>query len=177
MSISRPVKIIGVAIILVVGLLVFSVGPSLFNSFTETHTAFEMKGDSMLPNYKDGQFWITENYSSGKLVSRGDVMVYKDPQTNNKEFMKRIIGISGDSILLQNGDVYINGQKLDEPYVNGTRTDAGEFIKEGEALTVPDRNYLLLGDNRPYSFDSRIHGFVPEENLISKVTTCYKNCD
>jgi len=74
--------------------------------------------------------------------------------------------------------VYINGQVLNEEgYLKqGVVTDGNSFISESEEKNVPAGQYFVLGDNRSKSSDSRLYGFVPQENIISKVQFCYWNC-
>jgi signal peptidase I len=94
--------------------------------------------------------------------SRGEVIVFKYPQDLTKEYVKRLIGLPGDTIEIKNGVVYVNGKALDEPYVKNKSSDNYGPIK------VPKDNYFVLGDNRPVSVDSRYWGFVPKKNLVGK---------
>ena len=76
---------------------------------------FQVSGDSMFPTYKDREYIFT-NIISVKLgqVKRGDVIVFKAPIEDNKDFIKRVIGLPGDTVELKDGYVYVNGQRLDE---------------------------------------------------------------
>ena len=132
----------------------------------------------MYPNFKDGQYYLTDiQYVKKDKIQRGDVLIFKAPPDPEKDFIKRVIGLPEDKILIKDGNVYLNGQLLGEQYVNGTKTYGGDFLQDGETVTVPPNNYFVLGDNREYSSDSRVWGFVPKENLISKVGFCYNNCE
>jgi signal peptidase I len=93
---------------------------------------------------------------------RGEVIVFKYPQDPTKEYVKRLIGLPGDTIEIKNGVVYVNGKALDEPYVKNKSSDNYGPIK------VPKDNYFVLGDNRPVSVDSRYWGFVPKKNLVGQ---------
>ncbi len=130
---------------------------------------FEVKGESMFPNLKDNQYLIT-NVISLRLHNPklGDIVVFKAPNEPEKDFIKRVIGASGDKISLKGGDVYINDEKLDESkYLNpSVKTFGGSFLKEDEAIVVPSGYFFVLGDNRSYSSDSREWGFVPRKNII-----------
>uniref|UniRef100_A0A7C3MIY2 Signal peptidase I n=1 Tax=Dictyoglomus thermophilum TaxID=14 RepID=A0A7C3MIY2_DICTH len=93
---------------------------------------------------------------------RGEVIVFKYPQDPTKEYVKRLIGLPGDTIEIKNGIVYVNGRALDEYYVKNKSSDNYGPIQ------VPKDSYFVLGDNRPVSVDSRYWGFVPKKNLVGK---------
>lgn len=130
---------------------------------------FEVKGESMFPNLHDSQYLIT-NVISQKLgdPKLGDVIVFKAPSEPDKDFIKRIIGVAGDSVSVKDGRVYLNGKLLDESaYLKPeVKTYGGSFLREGEEVTVPEGYFFVLGDNRSYSSDSREWGFVPKRNII-----------
>ena len=129
--------------------------------------------------------------------NRGDVVVFKYPRDNRTDFIKRVIGLPGDKIKLENGRLYINGQQVEREEVENfvMRNDYGNAeryrqyvetlpggvkhrileISDHEAnddfdeVEVPQGNYFMMGDNRDRSDDSRVNvGFVPEENLVGK---------
>jgi len=156
-------------------------------------------------------FWIpSESMVSTLLVSdrvvvnrfayrfmsprRGDIVVFKAPPTadpEGKEFIKRLVGLPGDRIRIRDGQLYVNGQAVSEPYIrerpnrNFPREDFGpagrtitqydimthlpvEFTIRGGDVIVPEGHYLMLGDNRNHSHDGRDWGFVPEDNIIGR---------
>ena len=102
---------------------------------------------------------------------RGDIAVFKAPPEPGADYIKRIIGFPGESILIQHGQVSINGQRLDEPYVNYPADY--NFPVDGSPMVVPDGNYFVLGDNRPESFDSHLGWVVPVDNLIGRAWLRY----
>ncbi len=130
---------------------------------------FEVNGESMYPNLHNKQYLIT-NIISLKLgdPKLGDVVVFKAPNEPEKDFIKRVIGIKGDRVSVQDGKVYLNEKLLDESkYLDSSvKTYGGSFLKEGQTVTVPEGYFLVLGDNRSYSSDSREWGFVPKKNII-----------
>jgi signal peptidase I len=112
-----------------------------------------------------------------KDPERGDVIVFKTPPEAEKcqfgtgggsTFVKRIVGLPGEKIRGQNGFVYIDGKKLDEPYLDGVR-DRRDFPEQ----QIPADNYFMMGDNRGQSCDSRDWGTVPGANIIGEVFAVY----
>ena len=130
---------------------------------------FEVKGESMFPNFKDSQYLIT-NIIGLKLNSPklGEVIVFKSPTEPDKDFIKRVIGVPGDTVMVKESHVYLNGKMLDETkyLLPSVVTSGGSFLREGEQVTVPEGYFFVLGDNRPFSSDSREWGFVPKNNII-----------
>src|SRR5438105_14688409 len=119
---------------------------------------FQVSGESMYPTFKNKEYILTNlitlRFGNPK---RGDVIVFKAPLDREKDYIKRVIGEPGDVVLLKDGFVYINGTKLDENGYLGAdvRTYGGRSMKDGEPVTVPQGEYLVMGDNRPYSSDCR----------------------
>ncbi len=130
---------------------------------------YEVKGDSMYPNFHDKEYVLT-NLITLRLHDpvRGDVVVFKSPPEPEKDYIKRVIGIGGDTVYLKDGYVYLNGKILDEEaYLSSSvKTYQGAFMQEGEQLTVPNDMFFVLGDNRNASSDSREWGFVKKDTLI-----------
>lgn len=130
---------------------------------------YEVKGDSMYPNFYDKEYVIT-NLVALRIgePKRGDVVVFKAPPEPEKDYIKRVIGLPGDSIYLKEGSVYLNGKKLDEgKYLkNNVKTYQGAFLQEDEIVTIPANSYFVMGDNRDASSDSREWGYVSKSDLI-----------
>lgn len=137
----------------------------------------KVSGNAMSPNYNDGQFWIVDKVIYGSTQpQKSDVVLFKDVADSNKEYAKRIVGLPGEEIEIKDSAVYINGQVLSEPYLSkDVVTSAGSYPQPSQKV-IPQGQYFILGDNRTGSYDSRSFGFVPKENLIGKLTTCYKGC-
>lgn len=132
---------------------------------------FEVSGESMFPTFKNGEYILT-NLISLRLgePKRGDVVVFKAPTDESKDFIKRVIAVPGDTVMVKDMKVYLNGEILDESsYLSDTViTPSGQFLEEGKTVTVPEGQYLVMGDNRPHSSDSREWGLLPKEDLIGK---------
>ncbi len=103
-----------------------------------------------------------------KAPKRGDIILFKSPLGDKKEYVKRLIGLPGDTIFIKRGIVYINDKELDLPGINIQR----DFSYYGPVI-IPKDNYLALGDNRPNSYDSRYWGFVPKKALIGKAVLIF----
>ncbi|KKR06047.1 MAG: Signal peptidase I [candidate division WS6 bacterium GW2011_GWF2_39_15] len=137
-------------------------------------TPHEVVGTSMVPNFQNGEHLIANKiiykYSVPK---RGDVVIFKYSDT--QDFIKRVIGLPGDSISIKDGRYYINGKLLDEgEYLDSVvYTSGGDFLHEGETETIPEGTYFVSGDNRPHSSDSREFGPVAVESIKGKAWLVY----
>jgi len=128
----------------------------------------EVVGSSMVPTLHNSDHYFVNRWSYYlNTPQRGDVVVIKDP-TDGKYSVKRIVAIEGESLFFKDGTVYVNGKPLDEPYLgSGTRTFPGE--KARELITCGRNQFYVLGDNRENSFDSRIYGAIPRENILGAI--------
>lgn len=137
---------------------------------------FEVKGDSMYPNFLDSEYVLTNLIVLRfNQPVRGDVVVFKAPNDSEKDFIKRIIGVSNDTVEIRDGLVYVNGNLLNESkYLKpDVKTYGGAFLKDGIAVTVPVDSFFVMGDNRLYSSDSREWGFVSRDKLIGESALVY----
>jgi len=122
----------------------------------------------MLPGIKDGDKLEVQRLDEKTRTQllRGDIIVFKYPADQTKRYVKRVIGLPGDKIEIKTGEVWLNGVKLDEPYVSSHLN----LSQRSQALvTVPAHGYYVLGDNRDNSNDSRMWGAVPEALIVAKV--------
>jgi signal peptidase I len=116
-------------------------------------------------------------------IQRGDVIVFKFPEDPNRDFIKRVIGLPGESVELRAKKVYINGKPLDEPYVHYLAPSAGPQelhevtsadVRENYGpVTVPSNEYFMMGDNRDNSMDSRYWGFLKRDLIKGKAVVIY----
>ncbi len=131
---------------------------------------FIVKGESMIPNLQSGDYLIVDeiSYRLGD-PSRGDIVVLKYPLDTTQRFIKRIIGLPGETVEIKNGSVLIIGKdgkevKLDEKnYLPNLRSTDGDVN-----VTLNADDYFVLGDNRQFSYDSRRWGILPKEDIIGK---------
>ena len=129
---------------------------------------FIVKGESMFPNLESGDYLIVDEISYRlSEPQRGDVIVFDYPKDTTQRFIKRIIGLPGETVNISNGQVHIirNGidNVLEESYLPNNLETYGDV---NIALNADE--YFVLGDNREYSFDSRAWGVVPRKDIIGK---------
>jgi signal peptidase I len=131
-----------------------------------------VEGGAMSPNFNDGDRIII-NRSVGEL-KRGDVVSFLYPKDKSKWYIERVIGLPGEKVEIRDGAVYIDGQVLDEPYLdrkyNQTR---GTFAPR----TVPENHFYVLGDNRDNSSDSRYWGTVSKDLITGRYVSTYYKAD
>jgi signal peptidase I len=156
---------IGRFIIDILETLVLSV--LLFLAINAISARIRVDGFSMEPTLHSGQFVIVNKmaYRLGE-PERGDVIVFRYPYDPQQEYIKRVIGLPGDHVVIENGMVYVNGQVLNEPYI------AAAPIYQNN-VTVPELSLFVLGDNRNNSSDSHNWGTVPMEYVIGKALLVY----
>ena len=152
---------------------------------------FRVEGASMDPTLHTGQYLLINKVlyarADGTLLdrlvpdqtpmdipnfifggpTRGDIIVFLSPGQTDKDFIKRVIGLPGETVRIVNGQVFVNGKPLDEPYLTHRAT------YDLESKVVPPGSYCVLGDNRPNSSDSHLGWFVPANNLIGKAWVSY----
>jgi signal peptidase I len=129
---------------------------------------FYVKGASMEPNFYDHEYLIIDEISYRfNEPQRGDIVVFKYPKDIKQYFIKRVIGLPGDKVKIQDNAVYVNGNKLEETYLlTGTETVL-PVRGYGEVILGEDE-YFLLGDNRGQSLDSRIFGLVRKDLIVGR---------
>ena len=114
-------------------------------------------------------------------IARGDIVVFKYPDEPDRDFIKRVIGLPGETIELKNKKVHVNGQPLDEPYVHFLTPPSNDYqevtsydLRERFGpVTVPADQYFVMGDNRDNSQDSRYWGFLPRHYVKGKALLIY----
>jgi signal peptidase I len=151
---------IAISIVLAVILIVFIYQP------------VKVEGTSMMPALTDQERIFINKYTyklgSGS-IERLDLVVFHYPYDPSQSYIKRIIGLPGDNVEIDDGTVYVNGVKLDEPYVPAKYRDHISVPKE----TVPTNSYFVLGDHRSSSNDSRAWGFVSRKEIYGKAVFIY----
>lgn len=140
----------------------------------------QVHGNSMVPNFQDKEFLLTEKLTyHRRLPQRGEVVVFKAPPSEpcaetECEYIKRIIGLPGETITINDGKVYIDNQILNGSYLPSTsKTTPGNYLREGRSVQIPQGEYVLLGDNRTHSRDSREFGPIPKERIVGRAFLRY----
>ena len=132
----------------------------------------KVEGTSMMPTLTDQErIFInkfTYHYGLGQ-IQRGDMVVFWYPLDTSKSYIKRIIGIPGDTVQIDEGDVYVNSNRLEEDYVPEVNRD---HVSWGPKQVPPD-SYFVLGDHRNSSNDSRTWGFVDRKYIYGKAVFVY----
>ncbi|MCF8719790.1 signal peptidase I [Nitrospina gracilis] len=111
-----------------------------------------------------------------EVPERGDIIVFKYPMDETKDFIKRVIALPGEKLELRHQQVYINGQRLEEPYVHHTEPPSLEPVPERDdlgPLLIPDGHVFVMGDNRENSHDSRKWGFLDLDKVRGKAQWIY----
>ncbi len=129
----------------------------------------------MEPNFHDGEYLLTDKLSYRfNNPERGDVIVFKAPPDYKDEFIKRIMGIPGDEISIVNNQVVVNNKPLDESYLSSdTTTQPGTYFIGDKVVKVPENSYIVFGDNRNHSFDSRSFGPITRDKITGRAWFVY----
>ncbi len=154
------VKILIIALVIIVPFRMFVAEP------------FVVSGSSMQPNFHNHDYLIIDRLSYIKgSPARGDVIVLKFPKDTSQFFIKRVIGLPGETVKIQQGKVYIMNSEHEQPWAL-----AESYIPKGvETIAAPQEvrlgssEYFVLGDNRTASSDSRVWGILPENDIVGKV--------
>lgn len=130
----------------------------------------KVEGGSMEPGLEDQErIFINKMVYRMGAIERGDIVVLRYPRDQRKSFIKRVIGLPGDHIRLAQGNVWVNGNKLEEPYVPSEYLDFHSYSE----IDVPEDHYFVLGDHRSASQDSRDFGPVARGNIYGKAVFGY----
>ncbi len=129
---------------------------------------FKIEGSSMEPTLHSGQFLLVNKlaYRGSGEPQRGDIIVFKS-WTPDKDFIKRVIGMPGDTVEIRDSSVWINGERLEESYLDQATTGPDQVTHLGED------QYFVMGDNRNNSSDSRSHGALQGDQIIGKAWFTY----
>lgn len=160
---------------------------------------FKIEGQSMEPNFHTEQYILVNKITyfhidlnaplrllpgnaelPQRIVypfgapKRGDVVVFEYPRDVQKDYIKRVIGLPGDTVRIQDGQVYVNDQLLDEPYIDEqTVCQFDDACSNGNPVVVPPNSVFVLGDNRPNSSDSRMWDELPYDRIIGQAWVSY----
>lgn len=149
--------------------------------------AFKIPTGSMRMTLIEGDLILVNKFIYGARVpftnwrlpvvrepKRGDVVVFIYPEDKKKDFIKRLVGLPGETIEIKGGSIYVNDKPATEQIFNQIYYyNRGEFASDGQKVVVPKDSYFVLGDNSTSSKDSRYWGFVPKDDLLGKAIIIY----
>lgn len=149
--------------------LVLSAGLSAF-FIVFLYQPVKVEGTSMLPMLEDQErIFVNKFVYDLEPVARGDIIVFHYPYDPAKSYIKRVVAIGGDRVVIDRGRVFVNGQALREPYVPAQFAD----MRSLPQVLVPAHSYFVLGDHRSLSSDSRDFGAVDERFVVGKAVFSY----
>jgi signal peptidase I len=148
-------------------MLLLAVG--LYLLATVAVQAVHVVGSSMNPSLQDNDLVLASRLDYRfHPPARGDIVIVQDPYDPSQNFIKRIVGLPGDHVLIRADHVYLNGIRLEEPYVSQdwhTTANWPAYPESPEGEVVPANSYFVLGDNRDHSSDSRLFGWVAQNQI------------
>ena len=133
--------------------------------------AFKIPSGSMLPTLQIGdKLFVNKYVYRFEPPKRGDIIVFRYPVDPKKDFIKRLVGLPGETVEIHDGKIYVGGKALEDPASFGKvyYYNHDPYGGPGEKIKVPENAYYVLGDNSANSTDSRFWGFVPKKNLLGK---------
>lgn len=138
--------------------------------------AFKIPTGSMRPTLLEGDRLLVNKFIyKFKEPEQGDIIVFKFPGDEKKDFIKRLIAKGGQAVMIKDGNVHIDGKLVEEPFIirGITYYNKNPYGSAGKNIKVPEGYYYVLGDNSASSRDSRYWGFVPQKNIIGKAFFLY----
>jgi signal peptidase I len=153
-----------VKMVIIVSLIVVPVRYFIFQPFF-------VKGESMEPNFRDGDYLIVDQISYRFTnPQRGEVIILKYPENTSQRYIKRIVGLPGERVEIEQGNVIIYQENKEKIILNELAYLPSHISTPGIfSIELPEGEYFVLGDNRPASVDSRRWGLLPRENIIGRV--------
>jgi signal peptidase I len=149
--------------------ILLSVGVSAF-IIIFLYQPVRVEGTSMLPVLEDQErLFVNKLAFHVGEIHRGDVVVFRYPRDQTTSYIKRVVGLPGDQVRIDHGQVFINGKRLPEPYVPARFADD----QSQPQMRIPDNMYFVMGDHRCISFDSRAFGPVPRSLIYGKAAFVY----
>nr|WP_321513916.1 signal peptidase I [uncultured Pseudodesulfovibrio sp.] len=140
---------------------------------SQSYETYKAPSASMLPTLKIGDHFMVETLAADDAVQRRDVVIFLFPKDESKYFVKRVIGLPGETVEIRQRQVFVNGQPLEEPYVQHTKMTMEPLRDNFGPLTLGADDYFVLGDNRDESYDSRWWGIVKRQKITAKAKYIY----
>ena len=170
-----------ISLIVIIPVLMYIVNPFGASTYDPRGRIFgvvpyRIPSRSMEPTLQVGDFILVNAGAYRSSIPQiNDVIVFKYPKSKEVNYVMRVMARGGETVLLKNGTVAVNGKTIEQPYLDATNS-----VRTNEmdgSWTVPDDSLFVLGDNRDNSNDSRYWGFVPIEDVVGKVSMIWKSED
>ena len=130
----------------------------------------KVEGTSMMPSLDDQErIFVNKFVYRWEPIERGDIVVFRYPRDPSKSYIKRVVGVAGDHVRIDAGQLYVNGEAIEEDYVPPTYADERSYPE----IVVPPHSYFMLGDHRSMSSDSREFGPVDQDYVTGKAVFIY----
>lgn len=154
--------------------IVLNIGVSSLMEVTVmgNYKAYKVSSVSMLQSMQVGDRFMVRLLDAEVPLERGDIAIFIEPE-GKRDFVKRVIGLPGESIEMRNKEVFINGHRLDEPYVFHSKENYLPLRDEYGPKTLGVDEYFMLGDNRESSYDSRFFGPIPRSEIKGRAEYVY----
>jgi len=124
----------------------------------------------MRPNFENGDYLIVDEISYRfRDIDRGEVIVFKYPEKPSERFIKRVIGLPGETVEVKNGKITIYSGGKTQLLNESNYLNLGLFTNGDIKVSLTENEYFVMGDNRPFSYDSRMFGTVPKKDIIGRV--------
>ena len=172
---SNPIQKIGASFLDLIETIAisFSIFLVVYLFFLQPH---QVNGQSMVPNFQSGEHVLTDKISfKMRSPERGEVIVFHAPPAANCpegtgcDFIKRVLGVPGDTVEVKDNAIWVNGQKMDETYIPDDFPIMPGNATKGKSVYLGPDEYFVSGDNRPYSSDSRAWGAISKTDIIGRV--------
>jgi len=136
--------------------------------------AFKIPSSSMYPTLQPrDRIFVNRFVYRFSMPERGDIIVFIYPEDNSRDFIKRVIGLPGETVEIRDGHIFIDGEKINNPFPIAMNSYYNHGSYGRGEVKVPEDEYFVLGDNSRNSKDSRYWGFVPSKNLKGKAFLIY----
>ena len=127
---------------------------------------YAVTGDSMGPSFEPGDLVLVDRMAYRTVApERGDAVIVRDPTGRGQRYLKRVVGLPGEEVLLAEGMLFIDGRQMAEPYLGGLPSSLG---LRNDARVLGDDEYFVMGDNRAHSTDSREFGPIGKDLILGK---------
>lgn len=137
------------------------------------YRTYKVPTASMVPAIEVGDHFMVEVLGTDDPLERGNIVIFRSPAGEERDFVKRVVGLPGETVEIRDQVVFVDGRELDEPYALHTKSIMVPMRDEFGPLKVPEGMYFMLGDNRENSYDSRVFGPVKRDSITGRALYLY----